>query len=131
MDAEQDILEANDAFYRAFRDQDIALMDDVWAEEHGVVCIHPGWQALCGREAIMASFARIMEGPAPPEIQCVDPMVFLQGEAAVVVCSERVKENVLVATNIFVREGDAWVMVHHHAGQGQGFLLSRQGQTLH
>ena len=59
MSVERQILEANTAFYEAFKEKDIELMNDVWAEEHDVICIHPGWQALCGREAIMSSFDRI------------------------------------------------------------------------
>ena len=131
MSVERQILEANTAFYEAFKEKDIELMNDVWAEEHEVICIHPGWQALCGREAIMSSFDRIMKGPRPPEIECVDPMVFLQGDLGVVICSERLGDSTLVATNMFLREGDAWVMVHHHAGPGQGFGLTRHTQSLH
>ncbi len=130
-DQEEDVLAANASFYRAFREGDVALMDAVWAVQHEVVCIHPGWQALCGRDAILRSFARIVEGPKPPSIECHDPKVFFQNDVAVVICSERIQNKTLVATNIFTRETAGWVMVHHHAGPGQGLGLSRGKQTLH
>ncbi len=32
------------------------------------------------------------------------------------ICYEVLGPNVLVATNVFLREDGAWRMVHHHAG---------------
>ena len=37
------------------------------------------------------------------------------GDAAFVTCGESVGNNLLAATNLFVREGMAWRLVHHHA----------------
>ena len=36
------MLFANEAFYRAFADRDMAAMDGVWAVHAPVACIHPG-----------------------------------------------------------------------------------------
>ena len=41
--------------------------------------------------------------------------LFLLGDAAFVICTERIPGVELIATNVFVREDDAWKMVHHHA----------------
>jgi hypothetical protein len=40
-DREQ-VLFANEAFYRAFADRDIDAMDALWARGEPVLCIHPG-----------------------------------------------------------------------------------------
>ncbi len=39
------------------------------------------------------------------------------GEAAFVVCHEAIDDAELIATNVFVREGGRWKLVHHQAGQ--------------
>ncbi len=36
------VLFANEAFYRAFVDRDLATMEQVWSRRDSVVCIHPG-----------------------------------------------------------------------------------------
>lgn len=110
------VLFANEAFYAAFRGGDMAAMAELWAERAPVAVIHPGWQALTGRERVMRSWRAILEGPNRPDITCHDASAHLCGEVAYVLCYERVGGGILVATNIFVREDGAWRMVHHQAG---------------
>jgi len=114
MDSE--ILAANEAFYDAFRREDAAAMDEIWARRAPVACVHPGWDALLGRGRVMASWLAIMENGAPP-IRCVAPRVQRLGEVAFVICEEHVDGGRLIATNVFVHEDGRWRMVHHHAGQ--------------
>jgi hypothetical protein len=60
------ILFANNAFYIAFRGRDLEAMDDLWAREAPVACIHPGWHALSGREDVMDSWEGILTNPNAP-----------------------------------------------------------------
>ena len=110
------VLAANAAFYDAFAARDVQGMDELWARRVPVVCIHPGWQPLHGRDAVIESWRQILEGPAPPAIRCSREMVYLLGAAAFVVCHEDVHGAELVATNVFVLEDGSWRMVQHHAG---------------
>ena len=107
---------ANDAFYNAFAKRNMAAMEELWALEAPVAVIHPGWQAVTGREDVMESWQAILEGPNPPDITCHGASAHLCGDFAYVLCYERVGGGFLVATNLFVREHGAWRMVHHQAG---------------
>jgi ketosteroid isomerase-like protein len=109
------ILAANQAFYDAFLREDPTAMDAIWAQRAPVACIHPGWDALLGRDRVMASWRAIMANGAPP-IQCVAPRVQRLGEVAMVICEEHAGGGRLIATNVFVHEDGQWRIVHHHAG---------------
>jgi hypothetical protein len=113
---EQEVLFANDAFYRAFGDRDFAAMDALWAREVEVACIHPGWGALAGRRAVVESWQSLLANARSPTPQCRAPRAFVHGEAAFVICFEDLAGNYLLATNVFVRERGAWRMVHHQSG---------------
>jgi ketosteroid isomerase-like protein len=113
--AEREVLDANDAFYRAFNAHDAAAMELVWSRNGSVACIHPGWQSLTGRDAVMASWRGILAGPAPT-ISCLEPTVHLLGDTAFILCIEEIPDGRLIATNIFIREEDQWRLVHHQAG---------------
>ena len=113
----EEVTKANELFYEAFESLDIVKMDRVWAQQDYVTCIHPGWNPLTGREAVMASWAGILGGGAPPNIRCLGPVAFVTGDTAFVICYESLDDGFLVATNIFVREAGGWHMVHHQAGQ--------------
>ncbi len=115
MSQELDVLDANSAFYRAFSARDLSAMDAVWATASPVACVHPGWDALRGREAVMESWRAILSGASSPEIGCSHAFAQVLGETALVVCRERVPGGELVATNVFVREDGAWKLVHHQA----------------
>lgn len=108
------VLFANDAFYAAFAVGDIAAMRDVWAWDAPVSCIHPGWDALTDARDVLASWEGILR--EPPQIRCHAPRALAYGDTAVVICFEEISGSFLLATNVFVREGARWRMVHHHAG---------------
>ena len=107
---------ANDAFYLAFSTRDLEAMDALWARQAPVTCIHPGWSALTGRDAVMESWQAILTNPGSPAVDCRNPVAHMIGEVGYVICYETLDQGVLVATNIFVREEGVWKMIHHQAG---------------
>ena len=110
-----EVLDANTAFYRAFSGRDLSAMEALWATGVPVACIHPGWDALHGRELVIESFRAILNGPSAPGIRCSHAFVQAFGDIALVICREHVEGGELVATNVFVHEGGAWKLVHHQA----------------
>lgn len=116
---ERAVLQANDAFYAAFRAQDLVAMDILWSRESPVLCVHPGWEPLEGREVVLRSWQAIFE-TGVPEVRVRDARVALLGDVACVVCLETVSEGdrqgTMSATNVFVREEHGWRLVHHHSG---------------
>ena len=113
---EQQVREAHAAFYDAFSERDVDAMEDLWSFRAPVSCIHPGWSLLSGREAVLASWRSILEGPAAPDLAYSREGIHLYGDVAVATCVETLAEGQLMATNVFAREGDHWKMVHHQAG---------------
>ena len=114
------LLFANEAFYRAFADRDADAMEAIWAEREPIVCLHPGWDLLTGREAVLQSWAAIINNPNSPDITCHAAVAHTEGDIGVVVCYEELGGQFLLATNIFIHEGSLWKMIHHHSGPTQG-----------
>ena len=118
---ERAVLRANEAFYAAFRAHDLVAMDILWSREAPVMCVHPGWEPIIGRDAVLGAWRAIFEGDVP-EVEVRDARASLLGDVACVVCLEVVSDadgerrGVMSATNLFVREGSGWRVVHHHAG---------------
>jgi len=79
---EDAVLAANRAFYAAFKKRDSNAMEQVWALDHAVSCIHPGWSPLVGRQTIMASWRAIFGAADPPQVDVSDPRAVTLGGAA-------------------------------------------------
>ena len=107
---------ANDAFYLAFAARDIDHMDALWARNSPVICLHPGWPALTSRAKIVESWQRILSNPQQKPIDVYNAEAHAFAGAVAVVCYEELDVNVMVATNLFITEGDRTVLVHHQAG---------------
>src|SRR5690606_5918645 len=107
-------LRANHDFYRAFASGDYVAMDRLWSEHAESTCVHPGWEALRGRDRVMASWRGILRRPLP--VRSRDEVATVLGEVGVIVCVEVLPEGELAATNVFVVEQGRWRMLHHQAG---------------
>lgn len=110
------VLAANEAFYAAFTARDMGAMEALWASGIDVTCIHPGWNMLNGREAVLESWEAILTNPVQPRIVTAGAEVRLLGDTAVVTCRELVAATPLAATNVFIREQGQWRLVHHQSG---------------
>jgi ketosteroid isomerase-like protein len=114
MSDEISLLAANAAYYRAFAACDIKGMGDIWGQED-ISCIHPGWPALIGRDAVLASYRDILRNPRQEPILRRNERALIAGAEGRVICLEVVGESALVATNQFRFVDGAWRLVHHQA----------------
>lgn len=124
--ADNDDLRAqNLAFYQAFEAKDLDAMASVWGEESPVSCVHPGWDPIVGRDAVLESWEAIFLGTRAISFTLRNAHLVVSGDAAWIILveeidaahedGERVRAATL-ATNVFLRETTGWRLVHHHAG---------------
>ena len=114
MSDETAILAANAAYYHAFVTADFAAMSRLWADDN-VSCVHPGWPALIGRQAILESYRQILSNPHQDRIEPRNETVLVNGSEARVLCVEFVAGAALATTNLFRRVAGEWRMTHHQA----------------
>ncbi|MGJ4929987.1 nuclear transport factor 2 family protein [Bradyrhizobium sp. HKCCYLS2038] len=129
-----DILAANAAFYAAFAAGDFAALAALWADGDGISCIHPGWPAIVGRNAVIGSWRDILSNPARPQIVCAEPHAIVDRDHGHVVCLELVDGAALAAANHFARSGGAWRMVHHQSSAIAQMISpddNADGRSLH
>lgn len=120
LDDRDAVLFANEAFYQAFAERDTGAMEEMWAKDTPVLCCHPGWPPVEGRDAVLESWRGILTNPQAPDIRCHDAVARVKGDMAFVLCFEEIEGRFLIATNVFVREGGAWRLVHHTAAPTNG-----------
>ena len=122
MSEQQDVVNANREFYRAFESLDVEKMENVWLKDRQIVCIHPGWRKLSGWGPVMESWERIFEGAFEMKFELGELDVIISGDIAIVVVEEDltqrgydgVMRSQVLATNVFERVGSRWFMVMHH-----------------
>ena len=122
-----EVTEANADFYAALERGDLDALTEVWLDDPGTLCTHPGATTLRGAGAITRSFALIMANLPYIQFFLTDVTVGVRGDVASVTCTENVltaDESTdqssfyggrAVATNVFVRERDRWRLWIHHA----------------
>lgn len=119
---QQAVAEANAAFYAALSASDLDAMDEVWFPADWAECVHPGWTALRGWDAVREGWRLIFEG-SRIAVDASDLRVRIVGDVAWVSCLERIAAtdeeqihtSMAQATNLFVRHDGRWRMVMHHA----------------
>ena len=123
VDSKISVEQANAAFYRALESSVIERMDDVWAHEAWVRCVHPGWDMIVGWQRVRESWIMIFEGGQKMRASPSEVWVSITGDLALVTCTENITvfndasfdSAQATATNIFINREGRWLMIHHHA----------------
>jgi len=124
MDDDLDSLRhVNERFYKALEELDLATMDRLWLHEGWVRCVHPGWDAVVGWEAVRQSWARIFANTAWMRVTATDVELARFGDVGLVACAENITTQseaavgvaVALATNLYRHTADGWRLIHHHA----------------
>jgi uncharacterized protein (TIGR02246 family) len=114
--------DAESAFYEALETADLEGMMEVWAEDEEIVCVHPGGPRLAGYDQVRASWAQMFGGGQKLKVH-LNNQVVLSG---MMLSIHSVHENILVpgetrprppvaATNVYLRTGNGWRLLLHHA----------------
>ena len=114
---------ASARFYQAFAQLDFDGMSLLWAHSVPISCVHPGWDLVLGREAVMDSWRAIFSGTSELSFENEEAQVTAGSEMGWVVSRELLRttvqgmpvENTLTAVNTFVLEEGVWRIAHHHA----------------
>ena len=122
------LVEANARFYRAFEALEVGAMDAVWSHESDVACVHPGWPLLTGWSAVRESWRVIFENTEEMRFTISDVTARAAADFGWVTCTENILSDVqgrvsvtsILATNLFARIDDQWLMIHHHASHVLG-----------
>jgi hypothetical protein len=111
------VLAANQEFYRAFRESDMAAMEAIWGENEPIAVEHPSTWREEGRARVLASWRIILR--SPPAITCaVEDLTFAGGRASVI-CREQLNPGEVRMINIFHRENGIWRMIYHGPARDQ------------
>lgn len=124
----EEVTRANEEFYKAFESLDITNMDQIWAQEDYVTCVHPGWTLRSGWPQVRDSWVLIFNNTFSMEFELTDLQVQVAGDVAWVICVENItsrqgenlQETRVLVTNLFERIGDVWKMIHHHGSPIMG-----------
>ena len=117
------VKEANQRFYEAFGALDIDGMDSVWENSDRPLCVHPGWQPLVGWPLIRESWQAILDNATLMHFNVQYINMVVAGDCGWVTCVENITSVLqgragnfgVLATNIFVRADQGWLMIAHHA----------------
>jgi ketosteroid isomerase-like protein len=126
-DERADVLNANADFYAAFERGDFDAMQEIWAVDDGVVCVHPATEPIRGRREVMRSWMVLMANDPYIQFFLTDVEAEVVGDVASVTCTENVLSAApgtpvgvfaggsATATNVFRRTSGGWRLWIHHA----------------
>jgi len=115
-------IDAEAAFYAAFSNADIDAMAAIWMPGSDAICVHPGGPRLCGLDAIRQSWSLILSDSMPRQFELRGRLIIGSGDCRIHTLEENISvpgtEFVappVLATNIYQKHRDGWLMVLHHA----------------
>lgn len=114
--------DAEAAFYDAFAKRDLDAMMEVWAEEDDIYCVHPGTARVSGYEKVRESWRQIFRSGQELRFSLREQQLIHTMMLAVHSVYEHISamgqgsaRNPMLATNIYLRTGNGWRMIAHHA----------------
>ncbi|WP_345987018.1 AmmeMemoRadiSam system protein A [Sulfurimonas sp. HSL1-2] len=110
---------AEAGFYGALERGDLEAMLSVWADDEGVVCIHPGGERLQGREAVAGSWRAMLAGQQGVHFELEDVQTTREGLISIHSLRECVYVDgqlagMALATNVYRQTQEGWRLFMHH-----------------
>jgi len=139
--AVDEVLALHADFYAAFERADFDAMSSVWADDDGVVCVHPAAPPIRGRAAVMRSWLALMADAPYIQFFLTDVEATVTGGLATVTCMENVLSagantplgvfagGTAVATNVFRHTSNGWRLGVHHASPVLSSTEPQQEET--
>ena len=123
--------DAEAVFYECFMHCDTEVMAALWADED-VICVHPGSGLILGHDAVVRSWASILNNAQTPELEYKLVQKTFSSDLAVHMVVEEMLNRgqvaaIILATNVYKKFPNGWLMVEHHASIIQN---QSHGQTL-
>jgi ketosteroid isomerase-like protein len=116
---------ANQAFYTALSTRDVGAMQKVWSGDADIQNIGPRSKAIAvGWDAVKKGFEATFDTFPELKASMEQTRIKINGATAWVSGIEKVQRKnkageassgTNLGTNIFVKQGDRWLMVYHHA----------------
>ena len=118
-----DLIGVNASFYESLETFDLARMKSLWLQSDGVRCVHPGWEAIDGYDAVIESWDQVFRNTGWMRVTPTNVVTHRLGDLGLVYCAENITAKhdddvgvaVTMATNVFRRTEDGWRMFLHHA----------------
>ena len=138
MEIIESIKSANTAFYRAIESGLVERMEELWAHEDYVRCVHPGWDVVMGWSRVRQSWEQIYAGGQKMRISPTEVSIQVSGDFAWVTCTENITifqdtnfDTVqAIATNLFMQRQGRWLLVHHHASPIPMLVPDTESDTI-
>jgi ketosteroid isomerase-like protein len=121
------IKSANDAFYSAISARSADAIDRVWSHDEAVFNIFAVSKTpMIGWKAVKSGYDNLFERFTELSVSMAEPVIRQDGDDALVVGVEMQKAKLpngdsvaasLPVTNVFVKRGGQWLMVHHHSSR--------------
>jgi len=112
-------------FYEAMRRGDIDRLMALWSDDDEISCVHPGGPRLVGAAAIRSAFDAMFAHGAidarPEKVRRLDThstAVHSVLERIRMMGPEGERFAWVVATNVYLKGGQGWRLVAHHASPG-------------
>src|SRR2546428_5313782 len=117
----EEVAKANEAFYEAFESLDIKKMDEVWAREDYVTCIHPGWNLRSGWPAVRDSWVMIFNNTFTMQFRLTDVMIQVAGDVGLVLFLGNINSRTdgegaearTLAPQLYKRPHGRWVVIRY------------------
>ena len=117
--------DAERAFYAAFQRASLEEMMQVWADDDGIMCIHPMGPRLDGRAAVTRGWEQIFAGGASMRFELSEVSCSQSGNLAVHCVYENIghgpgfgERSLVLATNVYKSTDRGWRMLLHHGSPG-------------
>ena len=118
---------ANATFDATLSKRDLAALDVLWAQDDRVTALHPPSKAVVvGWSAVRKSWEGAFVNFPELSVEMKDPHIRIAGNVAIISGVETVRgkrqngevvEFLAPTTNVYEKRGEAWLLVHHHAGR--------------